>query len=724
MRKRSRRRIPNIVIAIAALLSAAVLAAFAYRSWLNREPSFHGEFSRNWDGQLHQGGWQAFGGTWQAVNGAMQNISDDRGAKLINGLPRWHNYIVETDIQLLGEAGDAGILVRTSQEEVGVDSYHGYFAGLRNIDETLILGRADYGWHEFQTIPVHSGVHSRAWYHLKVLAYECNIVAIATSPNGENTKAIMREPDCLANGRFGLQSYSVGAVWKNLDVRPATEQDLQAMLNARAATAPEYQAFGQGPPEWWSEQRFMEPMRRELRDHKTDPDAVPIANLRLLNPNQPSHVTVDGVVTLVSPILFVQDSTGGVAIPNVPAGTPVQIGDAVEVRGDSEQHDFSSVLHNADIRLLWSHTPVPPVSVTAGQAATGAFDAQYIETEGRLKEEQATGNKSIELKLGDGSQSFFAIAESPSLAEALVSLKTGSLVRVRGICVANRAFARDETSFALLMRSVDDAQVIESPPWWNPRHAIELFLALLALSFGLQMAYLSIKRSQSRAITEERERLALEMHDTLAQSYAGLGFQLEALCSEAAPASRMHTRLEATVGMVRAGHLEARRNIAALRPSNLEQMSLAKALEHAAHTIVQGGSIDISLSVRGEPKQLPLRISDTLYRIGQEAIANAVRHGHPQHIELRLVYGRPSVRLTVRDDGQGFSPQEESAGFGMRGMMRRAEGINATLRVHSAPGHGTSVHVRATPPQSPLAAWWQSIIRGGAGKRGRHGRYE
>jgi signal transduction histidine kinase len=722
MRKRSRRWILGSTIATIALLCMAALAFFAYRRWTDREPNFHGAFSGNWNGQLHQGGWQPFGGTWQVVDGAMQNISDDRGAKLMYGSPHSHNYIVEADIKLLGESGDAGILVRSSDEEVGVDSYHGYFAGLRNIDETLILGRADYGWHEFQTIPIHSGVHSRTWYHLKFLAYECNMVAIATSPNGEMTKAILREPSCLATGRFGLQSYSTGAVWKNFDVRPATQQDLETMLSVQGGTAPEYREYGRGTPELWSDQRLIEPMLRDLRNHTTDPDAIPIANLRLLAPNQPSHVTVDGVVTLVSPILFVQDSTGGVAIPNAPANTPVQIGDAVEVRGDSEQHNFSSVLRSPDIRRLWSHTSVPPVSVTPAQAATGAFDAQYIETEGRLREERHIGKRSIELKLSEGSQSFLAIADSPSLAENLSSLKTGSRLRMRGICVTDRTFARNETSFALLMRSVDDAQVIESPPWWNPQHTIELFIALLALSFGVQLIYISVKRSQSRAITEERERLALEMHDTLAQSYAGLGFQLEALCSEAVPDTRMRTRLESIVSMVRAGHLEARRNIAALRPSNLEQMGLARALEYAAHAVVQGGSITVSMSVRGEPRQLPLRIGDTLYRIGQEAIANAVRHGHPRNIEIRLVYGRPSVRLTIRDDGQGFSIQEEASGFGISGMLRRSESINANLRIHSSPGHGTSVHVRVVPTQAPLTSWWQPIVYSAIWKRGQHGK--
>ncbi|MDR3727085.1 MAG: histidine kinase [Terracidiphilus sp.] len=708
--------------AAATLLTASAVGMLVHRSWTDLEPRFHDSFGRYGEGQSQKGGWQAFGGTWQVVNGAMQNISDDRGAKLMNGSTRWHNYIVEADIQLLGEGGDAGFVLRASQEEVGVDSYHGYFAGLRDLDDTLILGRADFGWHEYQAIPVQPGVYTGTWYHLKFLAYECSFAASSTTASGQVTTAVLQDPECIQKGRFGLQSYSTGAVWRNVEVRPASEDDLQAMLASRGKKAPEHEVSWPGISDQWSEQRYFEPMRRELQDHKTDLSALAIANLRLLAPNLPSNVTVHGVVTLVSPILFVQDSTGGVAINAVHTSKPVQIGDAVEVRGDAELHDFSSILRNADVRLLWSHTPVPPVSVTASQAATGVLDAQFIETEGRLVSEQRVGGRSLMLKLDEGSQSFVAIAEYSSLAEALNTFKKGSRLRLRGICVTDRQFARDEMPFALLMRSVEDVQMVEPPPWWNTEHVIELICGFIALSFGLHLLYVSIKRSQLRAVMEERERLALEMHDTLAQSFAGLGFQLETLSEEFDPGDPMRAQLESTVDLVRFGHTEARRNIAALRPGVLEQMGLAKALEHAARTIVQGGPITILLSVRGDQKQVPLRIADTLFRIGQEAVANAVRHARPRTIHLRLVYGRPSVKLTVRDDGDGFSPHEESTGFGIRGMKRRADSIGAAFRIRSSPGHGTSVAVRAMMPKTLLSSWWRRTMRWVRWRRWLHGK--
>ncbi|HEY0797078.1 MAG TPA: histidine kinase [Acidisarcina sp.] len=696
-----------------------ITARLADLNWVDREPRFHDSFGGHGDAQSQQTGWQAFGGTWQVLDGAMLNISDDRGAKLLNGSPSWTNYIVEADIQLLAEGGDAGFVVRASEAEVGVDAYHGYFAGLRDLDDTLILGRADFGWHEVQTIPVRSGLNTRKWYHLTVLVFECSLIARSITEGGEVTTARFHDPQCLTHGRFGLQSYSTGAAWRNLEVRPATKGDMEAMLRL-PSTERLNRPSTPGLIDSWSEERYFLPMQRELQNYKTDRSALPIADLRLLAPNYPSRVTVHGVVTLVSPMLFVQDSTGGVAVPHPRAGMPVQIGDSVEARGDVELHDFSSVLRNADVRLLWSHAAVPPVSVTASQAATGAFDAQFIETEGRLISKQRAGDKSFVLKFDEGSQSFMAIAENPSLAETFDRLKYGSRLRIRGICVTDPAFTRDEMPFVVLMRSAEDAQMIEPPPWWSARHLIELIVGLLTLSMSLQFFYSSFKRSRWRAVMEERERLGLEMHDTLAQSFAGVGFQLEALCDEAHPDSSMRAQLESTVSMVRAGHLEARRNIAALRPGNFDEMGLAKALEMAAHSIIQGGPVLFSTSVSGEPRPIPLRIGDTLFRIGQEAIANAVRHGHPGTIFLRIVYGRPSVKLTIRDDGRGFSLRDQTSGLGISGMRRRAASIDATFRIHSLPARGTSVHVRAVLPRTLLPIRWRAIrIR--KRKRGPHG---
>jgi signal transduction histidine kinase len=495
------------------------------------------------------------------------------------------------------------------------------------------------------------------------------------------------------------------------EVVPANQSDLMALLAGEKPGSPDAPPFIPAMTDPQSYQRYWLPMRRELRGHQSSLAAVPIAQLRLLAPDRPTQVTVQGVVTLVSPILVVQDSTGGVAVLHPEMTKPVQIGDDVEVSGDADLSDFSPVLRGAAVKALWSHAAVPPVAVTAVQASTGAFDARFIETEGRLESEQHTGDGRVTFQLNEGSQSFLAIAEKPSPAETPLGFKIGSRLRLRGICVTDAAYTKDEIPFALLMRSVEDAQVIEPPPWWGTEHIVELGAGLLLFSLGLQAVYSSVKRSQLRAVIEERERLAMEMHDTLAQSFVGLGFQLETLCSEAQPGTAMRAQLETTVDLVRFGHMEARRNIAALRPGNLEQLGLEGALEQAAQTIVQGGPIAVSLTVRGEPRPVPLRIADALFRIGQEAVANSARHAKAHRIHLRLAYGKNSLKLSVKDDGVGFFTAAESDGFGIRGLKRRASAIGADLRIRSIPGHGTSVSVRAILPKPMLSSWWKEISR-------------
>lgn len=693
------------------LAGAGTAICFAYLQWQERLPHFHDDFSSAQLGHAHRDGWQAYGGTWQVVNGTMRNIADDRGAKLMNGDLHWHNYMISADVQLLGETGDAGFVLRASQEEVGVDAYHGYFAGLRDLDDTLIIGRADYGWHEFRSNPVHSAVSTGTWYHLKVIAYECTLAASAINGKGETTIASAIDPNCIREGRFGLQSYSTGAVWRNVEVAPATEADLQTLLAGQKPGLPDRLGNLSALTDLLSYQRNWAPMHRELSNDRSDLSALPIIRLRLLAPDRPTNVTVQGVVTLVTPELFVQDSSGGIAIPHPVTTKPVQIGDAVEASGDADQHDFSSILRNATVRPLWSHASIPSFAVTAAQAATGSFDAQFIETEGRLESEQHTGGDTIMLHLKEGSQSFVAITDNPSPAEAPLGFEVGSRLRLRGICVTDRTYTKDEIPFALLMRSIEDVQVIDPPPWWNTQHIVEALAALLLLSVGLQLVYTSVKRSKLRAVIEERERLAMEMHDTLAQSFAGLRFQLEAVSSEAPVGSTMRAQLESTVDLVRFGHMEARRNIAALRPGNLDQLGLGEALLQAAQRIVQDGPIAIALTVRGDPRPIPLRISDPLFRIGQEAISNATRHGQPRNLHLRLACGRSSVKLVIQDDGVGFSDAGQSAGFGIRGMKRRADTIGANLRIRSTPGHGTLVVVRAALPKPLLGSWWQEVAR-------------
>jgi len=691
----------SVAAGVVLLLAGGVAGVWLYRSVGRGGPSktVTAAFDRQDD-------WKEYGGTWQYVDGVMRNISDERGAKLMSGSVGWTNYSVEADVLLLGQYGDAGLILRASDEEEGVDAYHGYMAGLRDLDNALLLGRADYGWEEFVAKPIAPRVYAQQWYHLKFLAYGCDFAVAATAPSGEKISTAVEDPGCLPTGRFGLKSYNTGAEWKNVVVRPATAQDLADMTGGVRPPRAEPFAYPLGSiPAPYG--RYFEPLQRDLEAHFSEINTRTIDSLRLLPPGVSTQVAVHGVVTLTSPVLYAQDSTGGLAIPAGQMQAPVEIGDEIEARGDAVPHDFSSELQHANVRPLWSHTPVLPVAVTAYQASTGAFDAEYVEIEGVLEQKQEEeGNRHV-LVLDDGSQSFRAIAVGEGPATRFEKLKLQSRLRLRGICVVDPAYTKDQTSFAVLLPSLGNVEVLAGPPWWTAGHIVALIIGTLLLTLVGLAFYMQIERWRMRAVLKEHERLAHDMHDTLAQSFAGLGFQLEAMQQELHEGGEVEPQLEVAREMVRNSHEEARRSIAALRPEQLESAGLLPALKSsAARMINSNAAIQVEIVSEGSERSIPLRTADTLLRIGQEAIANAVRHAHPSHVRIVLAYSKSSVELAVADDGCGFHVSSESDGFGTRGMRRRAAGIGAKLRLSSVVGQGTTVRVSASlPPSFPISVW-------------------
>jgi Domain of Unknown Function (DUF1080) len=89
--------------------------------------------------------WTAVGGTWEIAGGVIRNNSAERGAKLLAGSSDWRNYTLNADIRFDGGGADMGVIIRSNDEKEGVDTYNGYFVGLRNLDGTIVIGRSDYG---------------------------------------------------------------------------------------------------------------------------------------------------------------------------------------------------------------------------------------------------------------------------------------------------------------------------------------------------------------------------------------------------------------------------------------------------------------------------------------------------------------------------------------------------------------------------------------------------
>lgn len=717
MTRRSKYKVPIIAAVMVVAIAAALVLWMRWHSGsASQQQIYHDAFRLD-----KQDGWQPFGGTWEIVDGAMRNDSDERGAKLMNGDVRLKDYMIEADVQLLGQYGDGGLIIRATNEEEGVDAYDGYYAGIRDLDNTLIVGRAGYGWVEYQARHVTPRVYAQQWYHIKLLAYGCDIVVTATSPAGTVTTDAVHDPHCVPSGRFGLKSYQTGGLWRNVQVRAATPRDLLNMTGGMkiplADPDPVVGPTGKPRTDWdpsrsvtEAEDQYLEPLYLDMRDHHVDPGGLPIANLRALAPGKPTHVSIHGVVTLTFPTLFVQDSTGGVAIQNFQAKTPPQIGDQVEVKGDAELHDFSSVIKDAEVHVLWSHAPIHSMAVTAAQAATGSFDAQYIEVEGHLENKEEGPNHTMVLDLVEDNQSFRAIANVKSSTESLRQLKDKSRLRLRGICVVDSNYTKDLTPFAILLPSPNDIEVLQGPPWWSTGNLVIATIVILLFVLAVQALHHYIERWRLIAVLDERQRLAHEMHDTLAQSFAGIGFQLQAIRDEIDDRSAIRRELDLASTLVRRSHEEARRNIAALRPELLESVGLLRALEQSAKSMVAGGAIQVTAYASGEAHSIPVRISDTLFRIGQEALANAVRHANPTMLLISLVYGDATLELSVEDNGKGFVVDADSAGFGIRGMRKRADTISAELQIQSTPGRGTVIHAIAPMPARLTRTLWPTSI--------------
>jgi signal transduction histidine kinase len=217
-----------------------------------------------------------------------------------------------------------------------------------------------------------------------------------------------------------------------------------------------------------------------------------------------------------------------------------------------------------------------------------------------------------------------------------------------------------------------------------------------------RLSELSRLEERRKAILEERNRLARDIHDDLAQGFAAILMQLQAAQrqAEALPAGVAST-LETAVDLARTHLTEARRSVGSLRPNVGAGEDVATALKRLADLGQRTTDVPIEITV----EELP-RFGDGVEReiigIAQEALANAVRHARARRITIRASTVRSiGFRLSVADDGRGIARDSPTSGFGMTSMQERAERIGASLTIVTAPRRGTEVVVAWEPSSLP-----------------------
>jgi signal transduction histidine kinase len=202
------------------------------------------------------------------------------------------------------------------------------------------------------------------------------------------------------------------------------------------------------------------------------------------------------------------------------------------------------------------------------------------------------------------------------------------------------------------------------------------------------------------AVLDERNRMARDIHDTLAQGFTGVIVQLEAAKDAIARRRGRDTRahIQRAADLARQSLAEARRSVRALKPLALEHGGLQAAFAALLANVTAGTELIAHFACSGESCALPLDVEESLLRIGQEALTNVLKHAEARHFEAMLMFDEAGIALALRDDGVGFDPAVRTDGMGLRGMHERAERLGGEIQMDSALGHGTRILVRLPRP--------------------------
>jgi len=436
-----------------------------------------------------------------------------------------------------------------------------------------------------------------------------------------------------------------------------------------------------------------------------------VSDLLRFSPTEGIHhrVRVRGVVGFqqLGDSLFLESQGKGLRVLTQQE-TPLEIGDLVEVVGFPAMGDSAPMLEDAIFHRLGHQQPPTPLSLKL-DLPWEQFDGAVVTTEAKLLNRQAQPDgRRLLLQTGDV---IFDAALPPGVsADQLWSIPLNSELRVTGIClVRSGGLWRIPQSFRMLLRLPEDVVVLNTPSWWNLRHTLWL-LGITAIVLLMVVAWVVVlgrrlreqmdlirQKLRSGAVLEERNRIARELHDTLEQELAGITMQLDlaADCFGQAPRVAQQA-LETARDMSRHSMVEARRSVWDLRCQLLEDGDLASALARIVEPLAPREQVKVEARIQGTPVRLARPVEMNLLRIGQEAVANAVKHGRARQISIELLYAPASVRLTVSDDGQGFASEQPSpAGhFGLLDMRERALAMDSHLNIESQPGRGTRLTVQ------------------------------
>ena len=409
----------------------------------------------------------------------------------------------------------------------------------------------------------------------------------------------------------------------------------------------------------------------------------------------------------------------------------LQPGDVVDAVGTVAKVNGKQVLQDAVFRVL-SYGPAPgALHVPDSEVVKGDYHGHLIWTRGDVVESlPGLAENTWLIRTGFGYVHARLIHDGADPVPPLV--EPGTKVGITGILLKNVAlpFARADVAssatYQIQLRNASDFVVLHSPPWWTVgRIAVALAIAAGIAATAL-LWVLSLRRKvrdqteiirgqlEREAVSEERTRIARDLHDTLAQHFAGITIQLDAVAERMARSDENACELLETARIMAAHSMDQTRlAIWDLRSPTLAREGLPAALQEALQPMAEQRGVHLTVEFSGVLRRLGGRVESHVLRIAQEAATNALKHGGARLIRVALSFGERDLRVVIADDGCGFLPPAFDrlpvGHFGLRGMLERTKKLNARFALDSKPGAGATVTVLIPYPAPAVAAdSWQS----------------
>ncbi len=212
---------------------------------------------------------------------------------------------------------------------------------------------------------------------------------------------------------------------------------------------------------------------------------------------------------------------------------------------------------------------------------------------------------------------------------------------------------------------------------------------------ALRRARERMLQTRFAAVLDERTRLAREIHDTLLQGFTGIALKLVAATTRVREPPESIAALRDLIGLAQQTLTDARRAVWDLRSPALTARDFPAVLRSAVEDCVRGTTLELEFDIGGPLHPVDPDVEAVIVRVGQEAVTNVIKHAEARRVRVRLSFETHRVRLSVIDDGRGFTVESDFQAYGghwgLLGMRERASQVRGKLSIRSTPGHGTEL---------------------------------